>query len=498
MTSLSSSSSQLTGSSSSCRTLPGEGTQVHPRGPLLQILRVAGAREEVFTLKEVMHYLGQYIMMKELYDKQRQHIVHCQDDPLGELLEVGSFSVKNPSPVYEMLKRNLFILNNSDAAKNLSVGKDSNESPSEDPGQVSSGLISPGQALIAGSSSTGATQSCSQRRPRDPDEDSSDGLPRSACKRPKLDVTLEEWDLSGLPWWFLGNLRSNYTRRSNGSTDIHTNQLSPGQDEDTAIVSDTTDDLWFLNEAESEQVSVDMKEAVLEQGSDAESPHEEEETGKDSKDDRKMQEDRDDDSQCLSDDTDTEISTQDAWQCSECRKFNTPLQRYCMRCWALRKDWYKDCPRLVHSISVPDIPACSSRPERDEDEEDDDGIDMPDCLRTVSDPVVLPSHHIARNIPPSSTSSSKGKGPSQLHHHLQESSEGDSQDTLDMETECQPEAILEPCKLCRVRPRNGNIIHGRTAHLITCFPCARRLHRFHAPCPGCGQVIQKVIKTFIA
>lgn len=76
---------------------------------------------------------------------------------------------------------------------------------------------------------------------------------------------------------------------------------------------------------------------MLEQGSDAESSHEEEETGKDSKDDRKvmllfffincyfltlcrhnqlnaihfqMQEDRDEDSQCLSDDTDTEISTQ--------------------------------------------------------------------------------------------------------------------------------------------------------------------------------------------
>ncbi|XP_051956905.1 protein Mdm4 isoform X3 [Xyrauchen texanus] len=110
MTSLSS-SSQLMGSSSTCRALPGEGSQVHPKAPLLQILRVAGAQEEVFTLKEVMHYLGQYIMMKQLYDKQRQHIVHCQDDPLGELLEVGSFSVKNPSPVYEMLKRNLFTLN---------------------------------------------------------------------------------------------------------------------------------------------------------------------------------------------------------------------------------------------------------------------------------------------------------------------------------------------------------------------------------------------------
>uniref|UniRef100_A0A672SHR2 MDM4 regulator of p53 n=1 Tax=Sinocyclocheilus grahami TaxID=75366 RepID=A0A672SHR2_SINGR len=80
----------------SCSRLCATEFEVHPRAPLLQILRVAGAREEVFTLKEVMHYLGQYIMMKELYDKQRQHIVHCQDDPLGELLEVGSFSVKNP------------------------------------------------------------------------------------------------------------------------------------------------------------------------------------------------------------------------------------------------------------------------------------------------------------------------------------------------------------------------------------------------------------------
>lgn len=42
-------------------------------------------------------------------------------------------------------------------------------------------------------------------------------------------------------------------------------------------MSDTTDDLWFLNEAESEQVSVEMKEAALEQGSDAESPPEDEE-----------------------------------------------------------------------------------------------------------------------------------------------------------------------------------------------------------------------------
>ncbi|KAI1890657.1 hypothetical protein AGOR_G00155910 [Albula goreensis] len=495
--------SQYPGSSTACRLLPGEGSQVQPKTPLLQILRVAGAQEETFTLKEVMHYLGQYIMMKQLYDKQRQHIVHCQDDPLGELLEVESFSVKNPSPVYEMLKKNLIALNCTDAAKNLSVGKDSNETASEDPGQTSSSECKLGQALSAAVSSSSATQTTSQRRQREPDDDSLDGLPRSACKRPKLEVNLDEWDLSGLPWWFLGNLRSNYGRRSNGSTDIHTNQLSPGQDEDTAIVSDTTDDLWFLNEAESEQVSVEMKEAALEQGSDGELQQEDEDGCKTHKEDKEMQEEPDEDSQCLSDDTDTEISTQDAWQCTECRKYNTPMQRYCVRCWALRKDWYKDCPRLVHSISVPDIPAssgvCSTGQQEDTE---DDGIDVPDCRRTVSDPVILPSHSTRDRPLPTSSASGRGKCRAMPYPaHLdpeQGSSEGDSQDTLDMEMDYRQETLLEPCKLCRVRPRNGNIIHGRTAHLLTCFPCARKLHKFHSPCPGCGQIIQKVIKTFVA
>uniref|UniRef100_A0A3B5MXG2 MDM4 regulator of p53 n=1 Tax=Xiphophorus couchianus TaxID=32473 RepID=A0A3B5MXG2_9TELE len=456
---MSSLSAQPQASSSSCRTLPGEGNQVKPKAPLLQILRVAGAQEDVFTLKEVMHYLGQYIMGKQLYDKQRQHIVHCQDDPLGELLEVESFSVKNP-PVYEMLKKYLVVLGCS-AAENLSVGRECVEGGVEDRGQ------------------------------------SLEGLPRSACKRPKLDVTLEEWDLSGLPWWFLGNLRNNYSRRSNGSTDIHTNQLSLAQEEDTAIVSDTTEDLWILTEGESEQVSVEMKEATLEEGSGGEEGSVDDDYGggKEEKSDREMQEEPDEDSQCLSDDTDTEISTQDAWQCTECRKYNIPVQRYCVRCWALRKNWYKDVPRLAHSLSVPDIPACSSLSAQDEEDDSDTGIDVPDCSRTISDPVILPSHSTAdRPIPTAGMSKGKGPRPSGFLKHGQ-LSEGESQESLGMEVQdVRPEALLEPCKLCRVRPRNGNIIHGRTAHLLTCFPCARRLHKFQAPCPGCGKIIQKVIK----
>lgn len=70
-------------------------------------------------------------------------------------------------------------------------------------------------------------------------------------------------------------------------------QLSPAQEEDTAIVSDTTDDLWFLTEGESEQVSVEMKEAALEEGSggEGEPPPEDDDgggAGKEEKADREV------------------------------------------------------------------------------------------------------------------------------------------------------------------------------------------------------------------
>lgn len=56
-------------------------------------------------------------------------------------------------------------------------------------------------------------------------------------------------------------------------------------------MSDTTDDLWFLTEGESEQVSVEMKEAALEEGSGGEveaPPDDEEGGGKDDKADKEV------------------------------------------------------------------------------------------------------------------------------------------------------------------------------------------------------------------
>ncbi|MEE6515121.1 hypothetical protein FKM82_023616 [Ascaphus truei] len=216
--STSTSSQPPTGQNPPRRSLPSaEGNPVQPKQALLKVLHTAGAKGDTFTLKQVMHYLGQYIMVKQLYDKQHQHIVNCGDDELGVLLGITSFSVKDPSPLYDMLKKNLHSVSCTDAA----------ESPSRDQTQDTRGLerqkgpdegTDVAESREGGDRDTGAAFS-SRKHPAE------DGDSPVSSKHPRLDLVFEEWDGAGLPWWFLGNLRPNYTPQSNGSTDIPSNQV---------------------------------------------------------------------------------------------------------------------------------------------------------------------------------------------------------------------------------------------------------------------------------
>ncbi|XP_012934120.1 protein Mdm4 isoform X6 [Heterocephalus glaber] len=318
-----STSAQCSTSESACRISPERISQVRPKLPLLKILQAAGAQGEMFTVKEVMHYLGQYIMVKQLYDPREQHMVYCGGDVLGELLGRQSFSVKDPSPLYDMLRKNLVTLATAttDAAQTLALAQDhSMDIPSQDrPKQSAQEGSNARKRTEEGDAHTLPTSQHKHKNSRG-DEDLIENLTQDETSR--LDLGFEEWDVAGLPWWFLGNLRSNYTPRSNGSTDLQTHQ-----DIGTAIVSDTTDDLWFLNESVSEQLGVGIKveAADTEQAS--------EEVGKVS--DKKMIEvgksDDLEDSKSLSDDTDVEVTSEDEWQCTECKKFNSPSKRRKMK-----------------------------------------------------------------------------------------------------------------------------------------------------------------------
>ncbi|XP_007481287.1 protein Mdm4 isoform X2 [Monodelphis domestica] len=460
--SLSPTSTHCSASENACKISPGQVNQVRPKLPLLKILQAAGAHGEMFTMKEVMHYLGQYIMVKQLYDQQEQHMVYCGGDLLGELLGLQSFSVKDPSPLYDMLRKNLVTATVTDAAQTLALAQDqSMDIPSQD--QLKQGTEGSSSSRNGTEEGDDPALSTSQRKCRNPkeDEDLIENLVPN--KSPRLDLMFEEWDVAGLPWWFLGNLRNNYTPRSNGSTDLQTNQ-----DIDTAIVSDTTDDLWFLNESNSEQLNV----AVKVEATDTEQASE---GGK-------------------------EGDKKDEWQCTKCKKFNSPSKRYCFRCWALRKDWYSDCPKLSHSLSVSNITAMPTK-------KDDQGIDVPDCRRTISDPLVRPKEaykieekpklmdpcssveflDLAQSSESQETVSSLGEQSDNLYEQ--------KTDAMAMEDY---KNLFKPCKLCEKRPRDGNIIHGRTAHLVVCFRCAKRLKKTQAPCPICKKSIQMVIKIFVA
>uniref|UniRef100_A0A287D3W8 Protein Mdm4 n=1 Tax=Ictidomys tridecemlineatus TaxID=43179 RepID=A0A287D3W8_ICTTR len=435
-----STSAQCSTSDSACRISPERVNKVRPKLPLLKILQAAGAEGEI--------------------------------------------------PLYDMLRKNLVTLttDTTDAAQTLALAQDhSLDIPSQDQPKQSAEESSNSRKRIEEGDIPALPTSEHKCKNSREDEDL---INLSQDETSRLDLEFEEWDVAGLPWLFLGNLRNNYTPRSNGSTDLQTNQ-----DIGTAIVSDTTDDLWFLNESVSEQLGVGIKveAADTEQAS--------EEVGKVS--DKKVIEvgknDDREDSKSLSDDTDIEVTSEDEWQCTECKKFNSPSKRYCFHCWALRKDWYSDCSKLTHSLSTSDITAV---PEKKESE----GIDVPNCRRTVSAPVVRPKDVSIKE------GNSKLLNPcnsvefldlahsseSQTILSMGEQSDNVSEQRTDVENMEDCQNILKPCSLCEKRPQDGNIIHGRTSHLTTCFPCARRLKKAGASCPICKKEIQLVIKVFKA
>lgn len=187
---------------------------------------------------------------------------------------------------------------------------------------------------------------------------------------------------------------------------------------------------------------------------------------------------------------------QDCWQCTNCKKFNSPIKRYCFRCWALRKDWFSDCPKLVHSFSTSNIATMLSK-------EDPEGMDVPDCRRTVSAPIVRPKDLCRTEVKPD-------RGPRnpmesmhlaqkcEVKQSLLQFSKCEQKEEEEVQSSESSKELLKPCLMCQKRPRNGNIVHGRSAHLVACFTCAKMLKKGRLPCPVCKKQIQMVIKTFIA
>ncbi|XP_039625726.1 E3 ubiquitin-protein ligase Mdm2 isoform X3 [Polypterus senegalus] len=478
-------------SSSSMSTMDGE-KLVKPKQQLHTLLQQAGADKEIFTMKEVMFYLGQYIMEKELYDKKQQHIVHCSNDLLGDVLGVHSFSVKEPRVLYAMISKNLTAVKNTDNSKPL-INAHQNEKDKGQETEAEQGASMPNidtptelcNAAASGWRRRRSSESALWRR----------GLPSKytsvndeQCephrKRHKSDSISLTFDDS-LSWCVIGGLKREHVS-SISSSDSH---LEP--DGENASGSEDSDETWFSQDSNSDNFSVEFEvESIY---SDTYSQDEEDQDLTDADDEVyevTIYEAEDDDSF----DEDTEISEADYWKCSECEEVNPPLPRHCHRCWSLRKDWFPD-----------DSKSCSIEPVLDKPCTEE-GIDVPDGKRSKHDPPIDSKGEKYKNASPEESGATScdsqeilGSQPSTSANSTLNSQEVVPELEREASLEsCLPPSCLDPCVICQSRPKNGCIVHGRTGHLMSCYTCAKKLKKRNKLCPVCRQPIQMVVLTYFS
>ncbi|KAK9399679.1 E3 ubiquitin-protein ligase Mdm2 [Crotalus adamanteus] len=315
---------------------------IKPKPLLMKLLQFAGAEKDTFTMKEILFYLGQYIMSKRLYDEKQQHIVHCANDLLGDLFGVQSFSIKEHRQLYLMISKNLVTATQQDS-NNITVNQSRCQLENEN---------------ILKEATQEATEATTSRRTRssETEESASEDMnyERQRQKSDSISLTFDE----SLKWCVV------HCEQSNSSSSI--NSLpSP----DHASLSENSD--WLDEDSVSDQFSVEFEvESIY---SEDYSPNEEgfELTDED---DEVYQVTiyQTEDSDIDSFDEDPEISLADYWKCTKCNEMNPPLPSHCPRCWTLRKDWLPDKKTEIAKKSKFLNPSPL---------DPEEGFDVPDCKK---------------------------------------------------------------------------------------------------------------------
>ncbi|GAB0176316.1 E3 ubiquitin-protein ligase Mdm2 isoform X1 [Grus americana] len=461
---------------------------VKPKPLLLKLLKLAGAEKDTFTMKEVIFYLGQYIMSKQLYDEKQQHIVHCANDLLGDLFGVTSFSVKEHRRLYSMISRNLIAINQQDSTP-AGAPEDDARFQLEEESVLKESMQELEDKQASSNVTSRPTTSSRRRTHSESEENSSDDLHSDRRKRHKSDSISLTFDES-LSWCVVSGL---CRERSNSSDS--TDSLSI-PDLDASSLSENSD--WFDHSSVSDQFSVEFEvESIYSE----DYSHNEEGQELTDEDDEVYQLTiyQDEDSDADSFDEDPEISLADYWKCPECSEMNPPLPRHCHRCWALREDWLPDekSDKLEKSKSESSLPL-----------ESEEGFDVPDCkkVKMIEDkePAVEENEDKAVQMSESQESedySQPSTSSSMFCSSQEDYKEPEKREMQDKEESVEsslPVTSIEPCVICQSRPKNGCIVHGKTGHLMSCFTCARKLKKRNKPCPVCRQPIQMIVLTYFS
>nr|XP_034983311.1 E3 ubiquitin-protein ligase Mdm2 [Zootoca vivipara]XP_034983312.1 E3 ubiquitin-protein ligase Mdm2 [Zootoca vivipara]XP_034983313.1 E3 ubiquitin-protein ligase Mdm2 [Zootoca vivipara] len=455
----------IEGTSGSSQTRPEK--LVKPKPLLLQLLKFAGAEKDIFTMKEVMFYIGQYIMSKRLYDAKQQHIVHCANDLLGDIFGVQSFSIKEYRQLRLMISKNLTAVSQQGSSN-------FNTSVNQSRLQVENGNTIK-ESVQESSEASSSRRRAHSETEESPLEDKND----ERLKRHRSDSISLTFDES-LSWCVVSGLSCDLSNISSSTGS------SSSSDHDS--LSETAD--WLDDDSVSDQFSVEFEvESIC-----SENYSTNEEESELTEDDDEMYEVtiyQTEDSDVDSFEDDPEISPGDYWKCSKCNEMNPPLPRHCPKCWALQEDWL---PEKKAEKSV------EGKIENDTPLDPEEGFDVPDCKKgkTPEDEVDDDSEQSSdsqksEDYSQPSTSSSMLCG-------SQEDSKEPEKEEVEVKEESTDSVLplsgVEPCVICQTRPKNGCIVHGRTGHLVSCFTCAKKLKKRNKPCLVCRQPIEMILLTY--
>ncbi|XP_054436054.1 E3 ubiquitin-protein ligase Mdm2 isoform X2 [Pteronotus mesoamericanus] len=466
-------------------------TLVRPKPLLLKLLKSVGAQKDTYTMKEVIFYLGQYIMSKRLYDEKQQHIVYCSNDLLGDLFGVPSFSVKEHRKIYTMIYRNLVVVNQQEPSDSGTSGSE-NRCHLEGGSDQKDSVQELQEEKPSSSDSVSRPSTSSRRRTISETEENSDELPgERQRKRHKSDSISFSFDES----LALCVIREIRCERSSSSESAGT----PSNPDLDAGVSEQSGD-WLDHDSVSDRFSVEFEVESLNS-----EDYNLSEEGQDlsEEDDEVYQvtvyEAGESDTDSFEDDP--EISLADYWKCTSCSEMNPPLPSHCNRCWALRENWLPE-DKGKEKGNMPE------KTELENSTQVEEGFDVPDCRKnTMNDSQGSCVEENDEKITQTSQSqesddfSQPSTSSSMIYSSQEDTKEFEKEDTQDKEDIVEsnfPNNATEPCVICQGRPKNGCIVHGKTGHLMACFTCAKKLKKRNKPCPVCRQPIQMIVLTYFS
>uniref|UniRef100_A0A8C9DF44 E3 ubiquitin-protein ligase Mdm2 n=1 Tax=Prolemur simus TaxID=1328070 RepID=A0A8C9DF44_PROSS len=409
-------------------------TLVRPKPLLMKLLKSVGAQKDTYTMKEVIFYLGQYIMTKRLYDEKQQHIVYCSNDLLGDLFGVPSFSVKEHRKIYTMIYRNLVVVNqqeeNSDELSSERQRKRHKSDSISLSFDESLALCVIREICCERSSSSESTGT-----PSNPDLDA--GISEHSGDRLDQDSVSDQFSVE-------------FEVESLDSEDYSLSE--EGQE-----LSDEDDEVYRVTVYQAEESDTDSFE----------------------------------------EDPEISLADYwKCTSCNEMNPPLPPHCNRCwaLRENWLPEDKGKDRgdisekAKLENSTQAEegfDVPDCKKTTVNDSKES---------CVEENDDKItqVSQSQESEDYSQPSTSNSIIYSSQEDVKEFERE----ETQDKEESMESSFPLNATEPCVICQGRPKNGCIVHGKTGHLMACFTCAKKLKKRNKPCPVCRQPIQMIVLTY--